>query len=423
MDGKTYAAVQDAVEKLGDELISLTQDLVRIPSTVGREGPAQEFLASRMLAEGLAVETFEPDKQKLREHPAFVDSEVPFEGRSNLLGRWPGDPAKRSIILNGHIDVVSPEPVEQWTVDPWGGEVRQGRLYGRGSLDMKGGLAAHLMALKALRRVGLAPGGTVMMQSVLEEEAGGGGGTLACLLEGHAADAMFITEPGAEVCVAHAGVLYFRVRVEGRTAHAGQADRGINAIGKMYPIYHALSQLDALRRESVRYPLFQGDGSPACHLNLGRMWAGDWPSTVAGFAELEGRVSFVPGETRQEIQALIEKAVQEAAQGDGWLQEHPPKVTWFGWQAEPWQQDSADPFVRTVRRSVEKVTGRQAELCGKSAGLDTRFCPYFGIPSVNFGPTGKNSHGCDEYVDLDSLLVACQVVALTVLVWCSQAKA
>ena len=236
MDGKIIAVVQDAVEKLSDELISLTQDLVRIPSTVGQEGPAQEFMASRMLAEGLAVESFEPDKQKLLEHPAFVDSEMPFEGRQNLIGRWKGDQAKRSIILNGHIDVVSPEPVERWTVDPWGGEVQGRRLYGRGSLDMKGGLAAHIIALKALRRAGLEPGGSVMVQSVLEEEAGGGGGTLACLMGGNLADAMFITEPGSEVCVAHAGVLYFRVRVEGHTAHAGQADKGTNAIGKMYPI-------------------------------------------------------------------------------------------------------------------------------------------------------------------------------------------
>ena len=423
MDGKIIAVVQDTVEELSDELIELTQDLVRIPSTEGQEGPAQEFMASRMLAEGLAVESFEPDKQKLLEHPAFVDSEVPFEGRQNLIGRWKGDPAKRSIILNGHIDVVSPEPVERWTVDPWGGEVQGRRLYGRGSLDMKGGLAAHIIALKALRRAGLEPGGSVMVQSVLEEEAGGGGGTLACLMEGNVADAMFITEPGSEVCVAHAGVLYFRVRVEGHTAHAGQADKGINAIGKMYPIYHALSQLDALRRESVRYPLFQGDGSPACHLNLGRMWAGDWPSTVAGFSELEGRVSFVPGETREEIQALIERTVHAAAQDDAWLRDNPPTVTWFGWKADPWRQDADAPFVQMVRRGVEEVTGSPAKLCGKSAGLDTRFCSYFDIPSVSFGPRGQYSHGCDEYVDLDSLIAVCKVVALTVLSWCSQAKA
>ncbi|MCF8042411.1 MAG: ArgE/DapE family deacylase [Desulfarculaceae bacterium] len=423
MDDKTITAVQDAVEKLSAELISLTQDLVRIPSTVGHEGPAQEFMASRMRAEGLAVETFEPDKQKLLEHPAFVDSEEPFESRHNVIGRWDGDPAKRSIILNGHIDVVSPEPVDQWTVDPWGGEVHGNRLYGRGSLDMKGGLAVHIIALKALRKAGLEPGGSVMVQSVLEEEAGGGGGTLACLTEGYTADAMLITEPGSEICVAHAGVLYFRVSVEGRTAHAGQADRGINAIGKMYLIYHALSKLDALRRGSVRFPLFQTDGSPACHLNLGKMRSGDWPSTVAGFAELEGRVSFVPGETREQIQALIERTIQEAVQGDAWFAEVPPQVTWFGWKAEPWQQDSADPFVQALRGNVEKVTGRQVELCGKSAGLDTRFCSYFNIPAVTFGPIGGSTHACDEYVDLDTLLVTCKVVALTVLDWCSKAKA
>lgn len=422
MDAKIVAVVQDTVEKLSDELVELTQELVRIPSTVGQEGPAQDFMAARLRAEGLEVESFVPDRQKLLEHPAFVDSGISFDGRPNLIGRRQGNPAQRSLILNGHIDVVSPEPLDRWTVDPWGGEVRGRRLYGRGSLDMKGGLAAHLIALRAMRRAGLEPGGSVMVQSVIEEEAGGGGGTLACLMEGHVADAMFITEPGAVVCVAHAGVLYFRVRVEGRTAHAGKAHAGIDAIGKMYRIYRALAELDAHRRASVSYPLFQADGSPACHLNLGRMWAGDWPSTVAGFAELEGRISFVPGETREGIQALIEQTVHEAAQGDEWFKDNPPRVTWFGWKAEPWQQDPADPFVRTLRRNVELVTGGEAEFCGKSAGLDTRFSAHFGIPSANFGPRGDFSHGCDEYVDLDSLVMVCKVAALTILSWCSQPK-
>jgi len=422
MKAATIAAVNSAVDELKDELIELTRDLVCIPSVVGQEGPAQEFIAQRYAEAGLEVELFQPEKDKIEGHEAFIDSDIPFAGRPNVIARRSGDSSKRSLILNGHMDVVSPEPVNQWRHDPWGAEIEDGRLYGRGALDMKGGLAANLIALKALGKAGLDPGGTVMLQSVIEEEAGGGGGTLACLIEGYKADAMFVTEPMPHVCVSHAGILYFRVRVEGVTAHAGRAHQGVNAIGKMLPIYQALAELDAHRQTTVRYPLFQAGGGPACHLNLGRMTAGDWPSTVAGFAELEGRISFVPGETKAEIMALIENKVKETAQADPWLRECPPTVTWFGWKAEPWQQDPKHPFVRTVVDSAERITGREVEIGGKAAGLDTRFSSYFDIPSVSFGPKGEFGHGCDEYVELDSLVMVAKVVALSTLSWCSQAR-
>ena len=287
---------------------------------------------------------------------------------------------------------------------------------------MKSGLAANLTALKALERAGLDPGGAVMLQSVVEEEAGGGGGTLACLMEGQTAEAMFFTEPGPRVCVAHAGVLYFRVRVEGRTAHAGHAHEGVNAIGKLVGIFQALSGLDERRRIEVAYPLFQPRGNPACHLNLGRMSGGDWPSTVPGFAWLEARMSFVPGETKAGIKALVEKTVGDVAQADPWLREHPPKVEWFGWQAEPWEQDPKHPFVRTVVRNVELATNQAAQLDGKTAGLDTRFAGFFRIPAISFGPVGERMHGVDEYVELDSLVMVTKAVALSTLDWCSQEK-
>jgi acetylornithine deacetylase len=286
---------------------------------------------------------------------------------------------------------------------------------------MKAGLAANLIALKALERAGIEPGGSVMLQSVIEEEAGGGGGTLACLLRGYVADAMFFTEPGPGICISHAGVLYFRVRVKGLTAHAGRAHEGVNAITKMFKVFNALSELDNHRRTTVSYPLYQAKGTPACHLNLGRMAAGDWPSTVPGFAELEGRISFVPGETKAGIKALVEKTVKETALADPWLRDHPPMVEWFGWQAEPWQQNPEHPFVKAVSEGVAEITGRKADMIGKPAGLDTRFAALFDIPAISFGPVGESSHGCNEYVDLDSLVMATKVVAATTLSWCSQA--
>ena len=422
MDPKTIAAVERTVDDLQDELFGLAQELVRIPSVVGQEGPAQEFIAQRYAEVGLEVELFEASKSAVENHESFIDSKIPFAGRPNVIARRAGDPGKRSLILCGHIDVVSPEPVAQWKHDPWSGFIENGRLHGRGSLDMKGGLAANLIALKALGKTSLRSLGPVMLQSVIEEEAGGGGGTLACLTAGHTADAMFFTEPVPAICIAHAGVLYFKVRVEGVTAHAGRAHEGVNAIQKMMKVLDALFALDEHRRATVSYPLFQPNATPACHLNLGSLTAGDWPSTVAGFAELEGRISFVPGETKDGIKSLVENAVREAAQADPWLREHPPEIEWFGWQSDPWQQDPEHPFVLAVADSVKEVTGGEAKMIGKPAGLDTRFAAFFNMPAISFGPAGEFLHGCNEYVDLDSLVMVTKVVALTVLSWCSRAK-
>ena len=329
---------------------------------------------------------------------------------------------KKSIILNGHIDVVSPEPVDRWRHDPWGGEIEEKRLYGRGALDMKAGLVVNLFALKALLETGLEPGGSVILQSVIEEEAGGGGGTLACLMEGYTADGMVISEPLMMPVISHAGILYFRVKISGKTAHAGQAHVGVNAIGKMLKIYQGLVDLDAHRGATVKFPLYDKVDGRSCHLNIGTLKSGDWPSTVAGFAEMECRISFIPGESAVEIQKTVEDAISQIAESDSWLKEHPPVVEWFGWKAEPWYQDPEDPFIKTVLRSIETAGGQRTEVIGSPAGLDTRFATYFGFPAITFGPGGENEHGIDEYVDLDTLPLVTTALALTTLDWCSQSK-
>ena len=318
IDVKIRAALETAVDRLRDEMVHILTDLVSIPSVVGSEGSAQDFMRRQYESIGLEVQTFEANKEKVRAHPAFVDSEIPFEGRPNVIGILRGDPRKKSIILNGHIDVVSPEPSDQWQYDPWGGEIEGNRLYGRGAMDMKAGLVTNLYAVKALASLGLKPGGTVMLQSVIEEEAGGGGGTLACLMEGYTADGMIITESHLFPVISHAGILYFRVKVKGKTAHAGRAHLGVNAIGRMMKIYQALEQLDIQRAATVKFPLYDKVEGRSCHLNIGTLKSGDWPSTVAGFAEMECRISYIPGESIADIKKTIEDVIHQTAQDDAW---------------------------------------------------------------------------------------------------------
>jgi acetylornithine deacetylase len=215
MEEKIKAQIGTAVDGLRDEMIDTLAELVRIPSVVGNEGPAQDFMQRQYEGLGLDVITFEADKNKVGQHSAYVESGLSFEGRPNVIGVLKGDPAKKSMILNGHVDVVSPEPVDQWQHDPWGAEIEGNRLYGRGAVDMKAGVIANLFALKALKKAGVEPGGDVMLQSVIEEEAGGGGGTLACLMAGYTSDGMIITEPFMMPVISHPGILYFRVKIKG----------------------------------------------------------------------------------------------------------------------------------------------------------------------------------------------------------------
>ena len=412
-----------AVDELRPQLVQTLQELVRIPSVVGNEAPAQAYMAKLYQALGLEVESVLPDMEAVRAHPAFIDTGVPYDNRPNLIGTLAGEEGQPSLIINGHVDVVSPEPLEAWTRDPWGGQVEGNRLYGRGAADMKSGLLANYFALKAALAAGLRPRGMVRLMSVIDEEAGGAGGTLACLLAGYRADAMVITEPhGMNVTIANAGVNHFRVTVPGRSAHGGVSHLGINAIGKALPIYKALADLDEQRGREVRYELFEKGSGRSCHVTVGTMKAGDWPSTVPGEAVLECRISFVPGETRAQIRAMVEELVAQVARQDPWLKDNPPKVEWFGWQTSPWQQDPEHPFVKTLVDAARTVAGRPVDFIGRASGLDSRFAPDFSMAAACIGPKGRNYHGIDEYVELDSVLETTKVVGLTMLNWCGLAQ-
>lgn len=173
------ARVLAHVEANREELIADVFRCVRIPSVEGHEGPAQAFMQELYGGLGLELDAFEADLETVARHPAFVRTAWGSEGRPNVVGTLTGsDPAARSLALNGHIDVVSPEPLDAWSRDPWGGEIVSvdgvERLYGRGALDMKSGTVACAHALKAVLDAGLHPRATVILQSVVEEEAGGG---------------------------------------------------------------------------------------------------------------------------------------------------------------------------------------------------------------------------------------------------------
>jgi acetylornithine deacetylase len=424
------APLQAVLQRIDANRAQLVEDVascVRIPSVVGHEGQVQQFMQSLYRRLDLELDVYEAELAEISRHPAFVSTPWPAEGRPNVVGTLRGtDATARSLAINGHIDVVSPEPVSAWSHDPWGAElVGDGpdqRMYGRGALDMKSGTVAGFHALKAILDCGLRPRGTVSLQSVVEEEAGGSAGTLATLLRGHTADALLNPEPSYRtILVGQPGVMLFRVTVVGKTAHAAVSQEGINAIGKMLPLYQAMVDLDAERATRWIDPFFGGRTGRAVNLNIGVFQAGDWPSTVAGRAVMECRMAFIPPQTRAEVRREVESRIADIAATDPWLREHPPAVEWFGWQADPWRQDDRDPFIITLGDAVERVAGIQPPRQASTGGLDARLCGPFGIPAACIGARGANMHGIDEYVEIDSIVETTKIIGATIISWCGVA--
>jgi acetylornithine deacetylase len=413
------ARIHQSIDRKSGEIARTLSQLVKIPTVIGHEGKGQKFMQKLYSELGGKVVVFEADYDKAGKHEAFNDSGYGFKNRPNVLAILEGETSARSLILNGHIDVVPPDPVEAWQFSPWSGKIVGNRLYGRGAHDMKSGLLANYFALKSILEVGVRPKGTVILESVIEEESQGGGGTLASLIAGCLADAAIITEPsGGNICIEMAGVHWFRVKFVGRPAHAGSTQMGVNAITKMNKIYQALVDLDERRARKVHYPLFEKYSNRSCHLCVGKYRAGDWPSTVAGWAELECRIGNIPTESTEDVKKEVEQTVHAVVRSDEWLKEHPPVVEWFGLQAEAWQQDPDDPLVVKLKSCAERILGRKVELYGATATADQRYLQYFNRPSVSFGPTGANGHSVDEYVQLDSVIACTKVLASFILEWC-----
>ena len=413
------ARVDEAVDVLRPELIDFARSLVRIPSVSGSEQAAQRTIAAKYESLGLAVDIVPSVREELDTHPAFCDDAIPFVDRLNVVARWRGNGGGRSLILNGHMDVVPPGDLAKWTRDPWGGEIEGDRLYGRGACDMKSGLASAVFAVQALQAIGVALRGDVLLQSVIGEESGGVG-TLATIVRGYRADACVIMEPmNLRLAPVQTGALTFRVTVNGRAAHACMRPHGVSAITEFVPIVTALEHLNADRHQRFRDALFD-DPNNIASLSIGTVRAGDWPSTVPDLLVAEGRLGVFPNESVADARAALETAVHEVASGRAWLRDNPPVVEWVEGQFEPGTTPLDAPIVERLSRSHEAVTGMPASLFGVPCGTDLRlFTRHAGIPTVLYGPGNViHAHAADEYISLEQVVTCTKVLARTMLTWC-----
>jgi acetylornithine deacetylase len=410
-----------------NQLIKLTQSLVKIPSVSGNEFKVQDFVHKVLKNMKLKPEKVNPDLDVLKKDIDYFEttsySRVGYENRPNVVATLTGSGGGRSICLTGHVDVVSPEPLEDWTKDPWGGEVEDDLLYGRGSGDMKAGISAMLIAVQATQELDIQLKGDIQLETTIEEEDGGVGGNLFLRLVRPKVDAAINPEPThLNLGVASGGVMYFRITVKGVPAHAATAHFGVNAIEKMMLVVNALRNLNAKRQSSISFKIVE-DADPRMKgyvttINIGTIAAGDWPSTVPAKAVLESRIGWPPGETREEVQKQVETTIFNLSKEDEWLRENPPIVEWFGWYARPHLLDLDSQFVKLMKKQITEVVGIEPKFAGGSAGLDTRFFAHRGIPAVTFGPEAQRIHSFDECVSIESTLKTAQTIATILIDWC-----
>lgn len=414
-------AITAAVDALFDEQLGFLADLVSIPSQRGHEKDAQLFMADAYAAMGYEVDKWRIDPKDIRDLPGFSPVSISYDEAYNVVATHrPRQQQGRSLILNGHIDVVPTGPAERWSRDPYDPQIVDGWMYGRGAGDMKAGLAANLFALKALRHAGFQPAAPVHLQSVVEEECTGNG-ALACLQRGYRADAVLIPEPlEPKILRAQAGPIWFKVEVDGNPQHAsGAFSFGANAIEKALPLMAALKEFEGVRNaQKVNSPHFCNHPHPI-RFNLGKIQGGEWPSSEPARCTFEMRVAVYPGEKLADACADIERCIADAAMRDPHLKDNPPKVSYHGFLAEGYVLENAEDVEAVLRRSHQAVWREPLTEHVTSATTDARFFGlYAGIPSIVYGPVAARPHGFDEAVDLESLRKVTKTYALFMAGWC-----
>lgn len=408
------------IDQLQSALTLFLQQLVQIPSLPGEEQRAQHFLADKLRAIGCTVEVHDCTRVAIEDHPAFSDDGIAFKDRLNVVATWaPGSQQGRSLILNGHMDVVPTGNAALWKYPPWSGAVEDGKLWGRGSCDMKAGLVAAVFAIEALGNLGFMPAGRVLIESVIGEESGGVG-TLTTLVRGFRADAAILMEPTRlRSCPVHAGALSFRLVVTGKAIHASMKRFGVSAIEKFESLSRAIEELDRDRHAKYDNQIFEFDNNIA-PISIGTLTAGDWLSTVPETLIAEGRFGVFPGEAIATARAALADSVASVVAADDWLRDHPPQLEWIEGQFEPGETSLTEPIITALGAAHEEVFGSAPQVQGVPYGSDLRLFTQHGkIPAVLYGPGDVTyAHTVEEHVDLDEVFACTKTLALLIVRWC-----
>ena len=377
-----------------DYTTRVLQDLVRINSVNPRldgsapgEREIAEYVGAAMAAIGAEVCYHEPEP-----------------GRVSVVARLRGSRPGRSLMLNAHADTVDVGGMES----PFSGEIRDGRLYGRGAFDMKGGLAAMIGAVKALADAGRPHGGDILLAAVADEEYASLG--TEDLVTRHRADAAIVTEPTAlDICLAHKGFAWFEVTTKGRAAHGSRFDLGVDANMHMGRV---LADLDALERDlraRTPHPLV---GPPSLH--AATIAGGSGLSTYAASCRLQIERRTIPGERREAVTAEVRDILRRQASADAAF------AADFGvlLVREPFEVSEDAAIVRALTDAATAVLGRRPAYVGQTPWMDAALLAAAGAETVVMGATGAGAHAKEEWVELDSVHQLARCLAEAAVRYC-----
>jgi acetylornithine deacetylase len=420
IEQKLQHSIQEAVAEGMIDQLAFTRELVRHPSVRGQEHTCQDFIFKSLRERGFAMDRWAIDTADIESHPGFSPVSVSYDNAINVVGTHrPRTETGRSLILNGHVDVVPTGPLDMWEHPPFEPHEADGWLYGRGAGDMKAGIAANIFALDALKRIGMQPASTVYVQSVTEEECTGNG-ALAALTRGYRADAAIITEPVGESLVrTNVGVIWFRVHVKGHPVHVASASTGANAIDAAAFLIGELKKFEQQRNaRKSNYPHFAEFDKPI-NVNVGKIEGGDWASSVPAWCSFDVRTGLYPGEDPATESRAIEDFLRQASANHPFLSNNPPEVEFNGFMAEGYELQPGSDAEMLLAAAHEATTSNDLASITSLAYLDARvFVLYDDTPCLVYGPISGNIHGFDEKVSIESIRNVTTTLALFIASWC-----
>ncbi len=420
LDAVLADRIKQSVAAGFDEQLEFAKTLMRFPSLRGAEHACQDFVFREMRRRGLVIDRFDMEEAAISRHPGAGAFSPEHSKAPIVVGiHRPKNETGRSLILQGHVDVVPEGPHDLWTHPPYDPVIVGDWLYGRGGADMKAGHAANFFCLDALRRIGLQPAATVYLQSVVEEESTGNG-ALMTHLRGYKADAVLIPEPEDEKLVrANVGVLWFEIEVRGEPAHVREMGSGANAIDAAYRVIGDLRRLEEeLNAEKAGRPHFENEAHPI-NLNIGKIEGGDWGSSVPCWCRVQCRIAIYPGVSAKDARRRIEDHIRAFARKDRYLANNPPAVTFNGFLAEGYVLEPGSEAEAVLARAHTAATGKPLESFMTAGYLDTRVhALYDQVPALCYGPISRNIHAFDERVSVESLKRVTTAMALFLAEWC-----
>ena len=420
------AKLTTAVDTIFDAQVAYLQDIVRFPSRRGEEAPLQDWIARDFAKRGYSVDRYSLADVGLPAHekaapmigidPSGSIQVVATHRAKNATGR--------SLIIQGHIDVVPEGPVEMWTHPPYAATIRDGWLYGRGANDMKAGVSCMVFAMETLRAAGLQPAADVYLQTVTEEESTGNG-ALSTLLRGYRADAVIIPEPTHHTITrTHTGTIWFRLRVQGVPVHVAVAQDGSNAIMSAYHLINALIAHTKTLNEAAKTDKWYAPIRDPIKFNPGIIKGGDWASSTPSWCEVDCRIGLLPSTNVKDAMAAVETAIKTATAGDNFLANNPPEITWHGFQADGYILEPGSTAEAVLAAAHLQVHGEPMQDRRTTAVNDTRYYGRtFNIPALCYGPAGEGNHGFDERTSLPDLRQCTLTMAKFIADWCGTTPA